>query len=126
MDNQMKKLNATDGGGEFDESEHPRNEDGEFTKKGNGALTSKTVNGTISRQEYAILRKEILAKNTYRKNGKKPIDCAYTAESFYVYNNKGGENFDITFHCKIEGNEERIAKVERWCKWNSQNKKKDY
>lgn len=29
----MKRLNATDGGGEFDEEKHPRNEVGEFTEK---------------------------------------------------------------------------------------------
>lgn len=39
MDDDMKRLDATDGGGEFDESKHPRDSDGKFTDgKGRGEV----------------------------------------------------------------------------------------
>lgn len=57
MDNDMKRLTATAGGGEFDEREHPRNEKGEFTENGD---KQKNLENTLTKHsEYGILNKKM-------------------------------------------------------------------
>lgn len=110
----MKKLNATDGGGEFDESEHPRNEDGEFTKKGNGGVSVDKITQSIvqlSKQEYGVLRQEIFRKNASRQARGKSVGTAFTANYFYIYDSRNGGDFKVLQQIKIEGNE---AKIDYW------------
>ena len=62
----------------------------------------------ISRQEYAILRQAVIQKNVSQKGKVKPVNYAYTAENFYVYETRGYDNFSVLKQIEIEGNEELI------------------
>lgn len=61
----------------------------------------------LSKKEREILRKEVMKNNNlYGKN--KPIESAFTANNFYIYNNFGNDDFSVIRRIKIEGNEDLI------------------
>lgn len=47
MTNDMKRLNATDGAGEWDEQKHPRDNEGKFDDKGNSGAPAKVDKGLV-------------------------------------------------------------------------------
>ena len=61
----------------------------------------------LSKKEREILREEVMKNNNlYGKN--KPIETAFTANNFYIYNNFGNDDFSVIRRIKIEGNEDLI------------------
>lgn len=61
----------------------------------------------LSKKEREILREEVMKNNNlYGKN--KPIETAFTANNFYIYNNFGDGDFSVIRRIKIEGNEDLI------------------
>ena len=61
----------------------------------------------LSKKEREILREEVMKNNNlYGKN--KPIESAFTANNFYIYNNFGNDDFSVIRRIKIEGNEDLI------------------
>lgn len=61
----------------------------------------------LPKAEYEVLRQAVMANNSlYGKN--KPIETAFTAENFYIYNNYGDDSFSVIRAIPIEGNEDLI------------------
>lgn len=135
---------------EFDESKHPRGDDGKFTdgngsysdgvneriewSKENGIELPLSSDGSVddlklqerleevgnkespvklSKQEYAILRKEVMRKNATQKGRAKPTNFAYTSNNFYVYLTKGEDDFIPTLKLDIEKDGEKINEIMR-------------
>lgn len=117
----------------FDESKHKRapkgsSEGGRFVKTSDGAggtheateAEKKRLNELgidkkqplqkveMSKQEYAVLRKEVMRKNSAQKGKIKLINFAYTANCFYVYSTKGGDSFIPLVQLEIEEDSEII------------------
>lgn len=58
----------------------------------------------LPKAEYEVLRQTVMVKNSlYGKN--RPIETAFTAENFYIYNNYGDDSFAVIKAIPIEGNE---------------------
>ena len=108
---------------DWDEKEHPRNDDGKFTSKGGGltpresqrlkelGITRKVKTIQLPPQEYSELNSAIRTKygNKIPKTG-----ATLYKDSFYVYNyNKRQEKMVCTFKTQIQGNEDLIK---RWLK----------
>ncbi len=103
------------------EDDHPRDDDGKFTEKGDSRTTSKSIVGTkpnseqksvkLSKRDYAIVYNARAQKFAqYRRNEHIPKkDYVFTKDYFVVFNNKGITDFSISKVIKIEGNEEKIA-----------------
>jgi len=106
----------------FDESKHPRDENGRFT---DGSGTGKTYRQNtsyaeiladgrkknkikLSKQEYGALRKEVMRKNVARQGKAKYINCAYTANYFYIYKTNGGDSFVPLLQFDIERDRDEI------------------
>lgn len=114
-----KNDNLMEGKGEWDESEHPRDNDGKFTDKGNSHYSSnqKMNNNkhkkkvlTLPKQEYAEVCSAIRTKYADKipKNG-----YILYKNDFYVYNyNKQNYKIVCLNKIKIEGNEEYIRYLE--------------
>ena len=116
----------------FDESKHKRvprgsAEGGRFTKTSDGAggeheatpaekkrLKELGINGNVnmSKQEYAVLRKEVMRKNSAQRGKVKPINFAYTSNNFYVYSTSGYDSFEPLIQLDIEENREIITYYE--------------
>lgn len=109
----------------WDESEHPRDDKGKFTK-GNGtygAAYDKIISSAreeyekaisspqLSKQEYGILRAEVMRKNAAQKGSVKPTDFAFTANYFYVYSTTGGDDFVPLVRLDIEKDGEEISQI---------------
>lgn len=109
----------------FEESKHPRDSDGKFTDgdgKGKGAKIEKAeqlYNSelpfappkiTLSKQEYAVLRQEVMRKNSAQKGKVQPTNFAFTANKFYVYTTTGGDDFVPQARLDIEIDGEKIDK----------------
>ncbi len=56
----------------------------------------------LSRQEYAILRAEVVRKNAAQRGKVKPVNHAFTANYFYVYSTRGGDGFTVMKQYDIE------------------------
>ncbi len=78
-----------------------------LNEKGINISTTKYSIG-ISRQEYAILRKEVVRENAFNKGEIRPVDYAFTANNFYVYENYGDDSYKAIEKLKIVGNEDLI------------------
>ncbi|MBQ6694328.1 MAG: hypothetical protein IJN24_05605 [Bacteroidaceae bacterium] len=64
----------------------------------------------IPSDEYEVLRQAVMRNNSlYAKN--KPIETAFTANNFYIYNNYGDDNFSVVEVIPIEGNEDLIDNI---------------
>lgn len=62
----------------------------------------------LSKQEYAVLRAEVMRKNSAEKGKVKPTNFAFTSNYFYVYSTTGGDNFVPLKQFDIEKNREKI------------------
>ena len=70
-------------------------------------LGESASEGYIPSDEYEVLRQAVMRNNSlYGKN--KPIETAFTANYFYIYNNYGDDNFSVVEVFPIEGNEDLI------------------
>lgn len=65
----------------------------------------------ISKEEYAILREQIMKQNNIYKRNSETIDYAFTAENFYVYENYENDKFKIVKKLNIEKNRELINSI---------------
>ena len=105
----------------FDESKHPRDEQGRFTEKQKKAAKvydSQFASGikgnkSLSKAEYGSLRKEVMRKNSEQRGKVKPTNFAYTANCFYIYSTSGGDEFEVIQSFQIEGNEKLIKYMEK-------------
>lgn len=110
----------------FDESKHPRDEQGRFTEKQQEAAKvydsrfasgvmggNKTGKQVLSKAEYGSLRKEVMRKNAEQRGKVKSTNFAYTANYFYVYSTSGGDEFEVIQSFQIEGNEKLIKYMEK-------------
>ena len=74
----------------------------------------------ISKQEYAVLRSEVMRKNAAQKGKVQPVNFAYTSNYFYVYETEGDDEFEVLRQLDIETKREQIdfyqEIIER--KWN--------
>lgn len=94
----------------FDESKHPRDADGKFTDGAGGTHRATPAENErlrqlgigerqpiqkieLSKQEYAVLRNEVVRKNSAQKRKAKPTNFAYTSNYFYIYLTNGGDSF---------------------------------
>lgn len=80
----------------------------------NSENTSKNKNTqqpSLSKQEYATLRAEVLRKNVAQKGKVKPIGQAFTANYFYIYLTKGDDDFTVVEQFDIEENWELINEL---------------
>lgn len=64
----------------------------------------------LNKRDYAIICSEIVRKNA-NKQGKYPIDFAYTDELFVVYKNYGLNNFKVTVKLDLEKDRDKIDKI---------------
>lgn len=64
----------------------------------------------ISKQEYAVLRAEVMRKNAAQKGKVQPVNFAYTSNYFYIYETKGDDDFEIIGQLDIENDKEKIDK----------------
>ncbi len=62
----------------------------------------------LSKQEYAVLRKEVMRKNSAQKGKIKPINFGYTANYFYVYSTNGGDSFTPFVQLEVEEDRDTI------------------
>ena len=86
-------------------AEQMRKDDVKVGEINEGELFSKGPK--LSKKEREILREEVMKNNNlYGKN--KPIETAFTANNFYIYNNFGNDDFSVIRRIKIEGNEDLI------------------
>ncbi len=112
----------------FDESKHKRDDIGRFAKSSDGAggiheatpaekkrlselgidkkQTLKKIE--LSKQEYAVLRKEVMRKNSAQKGKVKPINFAFTANYFYVYLTSGNDSLTPLVQLDIEIDGDKI------------------
>lgn len=65
----------------------------------------------LGKQEYAILRKEVVRKNAGKGSNVQQQNYAFTSNYFYLYDTTGDDNFDVSEKVLIEGNEEYISYV---------------
>lgn len=100
----------------WDENKHPRDEIGRFTySDGSGGEHIPTDaekerlrelgldnKPQLSKQEWAILRAEVMRKNAAQKGKAKPVNCAFTANYFYVYKTNGYDDFIVLKSFDIE------------------------
>ena len=64
----------------------------------------------ISKQEYAVLRSEVMRKNAAQKGKVQPVNFAYTSNYFYVYETTGDDDFEIIGQLDIENEKDIIDK----------------
>ncbi len=62
----------------------------------------------IPKDEYAVLKAEIMKRNNIFKNASTPIDCVYTANNFYIYENYGNDDFKVLKKYDIDKNRDII------------------
>lgn len=75
-------------------------------------IKSDKINAPIlSKQEYAVLRKEVMRKNAEQKGSVKPTNYAYTSNYFYVYSTSGDDHFTPLVQFDIEENREIINEI---------------
>lgn len=67
----------------------------------------------LSKQEYGILRQEVMRKNVAQKGKVKPTNFAYTGDYFYVYKTSGYDNFVPLVQLDIEEEAETIDYYEK-------------
>lgn len=107
----------------FREEEHPRDKDGKFTD-GKSSKSEKVAEAEriynselpyvpadgikLTKQEYAILRKEVMRKNSEQKGKVKSINSAFTANTFYIYSTKGDDDFTLLKKFDIEKDRYKI------------------
>ena len=102
-----------------DESEHPRGQPdnkGQFVKKGGRKSeeaekiygSDTQPNFSLSKREYAVLRKEVMRKNVAQKGKVKQINGAFTSNNFYVYSTHGGDSFVPLKQFDIEKDRDKI------------------
>ncbi len=76
------------------------------------SLQSYTGPLNLSKQEYTMVSRAIMAKNAgLTDNDLKPVDYVYAADEFYIYENHSIGNFTVSRKISIEGNEELINYV---------------
>ncbi len=63
---------------------------------------------TLSKQEYAVLRKEVMRKNSASNGKVKPMNFAFTANYFYIYSTSGEDSFIPIKQFNIERDREKI------------------
>lgn len=71
-------------------------------------LRETGINPQLDRQEYAILRAEVIRKNAVQKDKVKPTNFAFTADYFYVYTTDGYDGFSPFVKLDIEVDGEKI------------------
>lgn len=82
----------------------------------NGELAvqySGKKNIKISKEEYAILKEQIMKQNNIYKRNSEAIDYAFTAENFYVYENYGNDKFKVVKKLNIEKNRELVNAIRK-------------
>ena len=67
----------------------------------------------ISKQEYAVLRSEVMRKNAAQKGKVQPVNFAYTSNYFYIYETEGDDEFEIIGQLDIERNSDLINVIEQ-------------
>lgn len=100
---------------EWNEKDHPRgqpNNAGQFVEKG-VARNKTNLQKSLSREEYATLRAEVMRKQSQRGYSKKR-DYAYTSDNFYVFDNDDVGKFNIKVILPVVGNEDTINMIWRW------------
>lgn len=65
----------------------------------------------LSKREYAVLRQEVIRKNSVQKDKVKPANFAFTADNFYVYKTSGDDDFTPIIKLNIE---EEYEKINLW------------
>ncbi len=66
---------------------------------------------SLSKQEYGVLRQEVMRKNSAQKGKIKPTGCAFTSNYFYVYSTKGDDTFTPIKQLDIEKDREIIDDI---------------
>ncbi len=96
-------------------------DNGRYTKGGAGYDSRSDINNlrvkrriTLTKQEYSVLRKEVMRKNSEQNGKVKPTDFAYTSNKFYVYFTSGGDSFVPLIQLDIEEDREEINKHLEW------------
>lgn len=69
----------------------------------------------LSKQEYGVLRQEVMRKNSAQKGKVKPNNFAFTSNNFYIYQTSGNDNFVIMKQYDIEKDRDKINEwLELW------------
>ncbi len=104
------------------EEDHPRGQPdnkGQFVRSGDsdrkGYDSRSDINNlpakrkiTLSKQEYGVLRKEVMRKNAAQKGKIKPENFAYTSNYFYIYSTNGEDSFIALKQYDIEKDRDLI------------------
>lgn len=113
----------------WNEKDHPRGQPdnkGQFAEKSQtdrrGYNSQSDLNNLVkkkglvlSKQEYGVLRQEVMRKNSAQKGKVKSTNFAYTSNYFYVYNTKGNDDFNPIVQFDIEKDRELINDwLEQW------------
>lgn len=70
---------------------------------------------SLSKQEYGVLRQEVMRKNSAQKGKVKPDNFAFTSNNFYIYQTSGNDNFVIMKQYDIEKDRDKINEwLELW------------
>ncbi len=62
----------------------------------------------LSKQEYGVLRQEVMRKNSAQKGKVKPNNFAFTSNYFYVYKTSGNDDFIVMKQYDIEKDRDKI------------------
>lgn len=62
----------------------------------------------LNKQEYGVLRQEVMRKNSAQKGKVKPTNFAYTSNYFYVYSTTDGDSFEPIVQLDIEKDRDEI------------------
>lgn len=63
---------------------------------------------SLSKQEYGVLRQEVMRKNSAQKGKVKPNNFAFTSNYFYVYSTIGDDDFKPIVQLDIEKDRREI------------------
>lgn len=102
---------------DFDESDHPRDEDGKFSSGGGKSKgtreTKKRTKVVLGKKEYAVIMSAINAQYKAKFQGRVGKTCgAFSRDFYYQFLNCGFNKY--RFHAKIpiEGNEDLVSAME--------------
>ena len=110
---------------EWDESKHPRDKIGRFADGAGGEHIPTQAEKErlheigiddkpqLSRQEYAVLRAEVMRKNAAQRGKVKPTNFAFTADYFYIYSTTGDDSFMVIVQLDIETKQDKIEEILR-------------
>ncbi len=106
----------------WNEEDHPRGQPdnaGQFAEETNaskrGYDSRNDLNNLpkgnvseLSKKEYAVLRQEVMRKNSAQKGKVKPNNFAFTSNNFYVYKTSGNDSFVVIKQYDIEKDRDKI------------------